>query len=39
LCRGARDKQLWLFAAMGFISEPTDAAWEAKCKELGLRKK
>jgi|ERR1041385_6287614 len=36
LCRGARDVQLKFFAQSGFISEATDAAWEAKCKELGL---
>lgn len=36
LCRGARDLQLAVFHGMGFISEPTDEAWEAKCKELGL---
>jgi hypothetical protein len=35
LCRGARDLQLQMFAATGFIDEPTDAAWERKCKELG----
>ena len=37
LCRGARDKQLQAFTAMGFISEPTDAAWAAKCREMGLK--
>lgn len=35
-CRGARDLQLRFFATIGFISEPTDKAWEAKCKELGI---
>lgn len=36
LCRGARDIQLQFFHAMGFISAATDAAWDAKCRELGL---
>jgi hypothetical protein len=36
LCRGARDFQLGVFTAMGFLSEPTDAAWTAKCGELGI---
>jgi len=37
LCRGARNRQLAMFAGMGFISEPTDAAWAAKCREMGLK--
>lgn len=36
LCRGARDVQLKAFFALQVISAPTDEAWEAKCKELGL---
>lgn len=36
LCRGARDVQLKYFVFTGFLSEPTDEAWEAKCKELGI---
>lgn len=36
LCRGARDLQLNAFHTMGFITAPTDEAWEAKCRELGL---
>lgn len=36
LCRGARDVQLAAFHAFGVIAEPTDAAWEAACKERGL---
>jgi hypothetical protein len=36
LCRGARDAQLKFFADMKFISEPTDEAWNEKCKEMGL---
>jgi len=35
-CRGARDLQLQFFCAIGFLSEPTDAAWAAKAKELRL---
>ena len=36
LCRGARDFQLELFHRMGFLDEPTDEAWDAKRKELGV---
>jgi hypothetical protein len=36
LCRGARDIQIEVFHSIGFISEPTDAAWDAKCKEIGI---
>lgn len=36
LCRGARNLQLQWFAAIGFIDEPTDAAWDKKRKQLGL---
>jgi hypothetical protein len=36
LCRGARDVQLRAFHATGFITAPTDAAWQAKCKALGI---
>ena len=36
LCRGARDIQLKMFTAIGFISEPTDEAWASKRKELGV---
>jgi hypothetical protein len=34
LCRGARDLQLRQFAAIGFISEATDEAWETKWREM-----
>lgn len=34
LCRGARDFQLQVFHRIGFLEEPTDAAWEAKLKEV-----
>lgn len=36
LCRGARDVQLSVFYAIGFLSAPTDEAWSAKRKELGV---
>lgn len=36
LCRGARNLQLQFFASIGFIKEPTDKAWNDKCKELNL---
>jgi hypothetical protein len=28
LCRGARDYQLKIFHAIGFLKEPTDEEWE-----------
>lgn len=34
VCRGARDFQLELFVSIGFLSEPTDEAWEAKLEEM-----
>jgi hypothetical protein len=34
LCRGTRDRQIELMYRIGFLPEPTDAAWEAKRKEL-----
>jgi len=34
ICRGARNLQLQLFAAMGFIESATDAAWEKKWMEI-----
>ncbi len=36
LCRGARNAQLEVFAALGVISEATDEAWQAKCEEMEL---
>ncbi len=30
LCRGARDFLLQFFHRIGFLDEPTDAAWDAK---------
>lgn len=37
LCRGARDLQLKVFAAIGFIESATNEAWENKCKEVGIQ--
>ena len=37
ICRGARDEQLNFFVAIKFLSEPTDAAWDAKCRALGIQ--
>jgi hypothetical protein len=37
LCRGARDVQLRAFHATGFIDAPTDQAWQAKCRAMGIR--
>jgi hypothetical protein len=34
LCRGTRNRQIEIFYRMGFLAEPTDAAWEAKLQEL-----
>jgi hypothetical protein len=34
LCRGARDFALTLFHRLGFLSEPTDAAWDRKRREI-----
>lgn len=39
ICRGARDLQLALFAASGFISEPTDEAWAAKWAAMRKEKR
>lgn len=36
LCLGARDIQLRFFKTIGFITEPTDEAWNQKCLEMGL---
>jgi hypothetical protein len=36
MCRGARDIMLRFFHSTGFLPEPTDSAWAAKAKELGL---
>ena len=34
LCRGARDFQLQIFHRLGFLSEPTDEAWDQKLKGI-----
>ena len=36
LCRGARDTQLRVLHGMGFLDAATDAAWSAKCQQLGI---
>lgn len=36
LCRGARNHQLVIYHRLGVIEAPTDEAWAAKVKELGL---
>lgn len=36
LCRGTRDRQITLMHRMGVIAAPTDEAWAAKQKELGI---
>lgn len=36
-CRGARDLQLRTFKANGFIEAATDAAWNKKCRQLGIQ--
>jgi hypothetical protein len=38
LCRGARDVQLQFFYGMGYISAPTDEAWDAKVEEINKGK-
>jgi hypothetical protein len=38
LCRGARDVQLQVFFRMGYISAPTDEAWDAKVEEINKGK-
>jgi len=35
-CRGARDLQLKVFAAFGFLDAPTDEEWSRKARSLGL---
>lgn len=36
ICRGARDFQIQYFYRIRFLGAPTDEAWEAKRKELGI---
>lgn len=38
LCRGARDFALNLFHRLGFLDEPTDAAWDAKRREIAMER-
>jgi len=37
LCRAARNLQLGFFHSIGFISDPTDEAWDAKCREMKIK--
>lgn len=37
ICRGARNVQLGYFHHIGFITEPTDEAWDAKCREMKIK--
>lgn len=37
LCRGARKFQIEVFYRLGFIAAPTDEAWNAKRRELGMQ--
>lgn len=39
VCRGARNVQLKYFVEIGFLPAPTDEAWTAKMREMGLDKK
>ena len=36
ICRGARDVQIAYFYHIGFLEAPTEEAWEAKRRELGI---
>ena len=36
LCRGQRDEQLVLLHRLGWIEEPTDAAFAKRSRELGV---
>ncbi len=36
LCRGARNFQLNVLTAIGFLEAATDAAWDKKCAEMGI---
>lgn len=36
-CRGARDLQLQVFAARGFLEAATDAAWEKQARAMGFK--
>jgi hypothetical protein len=36
ICRGARDLQLQMLAALGFLEEATDEAWNARRVEMGM---
>lgn len=36
-CYGARQVALGFWSGRGFISAPTEEAWQAKCDELGIK--
>lgn len=36
ICRGARNVQLKILTATGFLSAPTDEAWNERCREMNL---
>lgn len=36
ICRGARNVQLTMLAASGFLEAPTDEAWDNKCREMNI---
>ena len=36
LCRGARDLQIQYMYRLGVLDAPTEEAWEAKRRELGI---
>lgn len=36
LCRGARNVQLNYLFAIKFLEQPTDEAWDKKCKQLNI---
>jgi hypothetical protein len=38
ICRGSRNYQLQLLAGIGFLTAPTDEAWEKKNQEIQQQK-
>ena len=36
ICRGARDVQIQFFYRIGVLAAPTEEAWEAKRREVGI---
>jgi hypothetical protein len=39
ICRGARNFQIDFFYRIGFLTEPTDAAWNEKLAQLKTKRK